>query len=93
MMKKIRLFATLRDIAGAKELAVPLDGVGTVRDLIRAVSETCPELGRKILNDQGELSGLVHVFVQGRNVMWLEGLDTVIGETDEIILVPPVAGG
>lgn len=92
-MRTIKLLATLRDLAGAKEITVPFENGGTVRELLHAVQQVSPELGAKILDQNGQLSGLVHVFVQGRNIDWLQGLDTVIDESDELMLIPPVGGG
>lgn len=91
-MRTIKLIANLRDIAGAREIDVPFENGGTVRDLIRAIESVCPPLAEKIFRD-GQLTGLVHVFVQGRNVEWLNGLDTVIEDTEDLMLIPPVAGG
>jgi molybdopterin synthase sulfur carrier subunit len=92
LMRTIKLLATLRDLTGAKEITVPFDG-GTVRELLHAVQQVSPELGAKILDQDGQLSGLVHVFVRGRNINWLQGLDTIIDESDELMLIPPVGGG
>jgi molybdopterin synthase sulfur carrier subunit len=92
-MRTIKLLATLRDLAGAREIAVPFENGGTVRQLIHAVREVSPELGAKIMDQNGQLTGLVHVFVHGRNIDWLQGLDTVVDESDELMLIPPVAGG
>ncbi|NDJ76276.1 MAG: MoaD/ThiS family protein [Chloroflexi bacterium] len=92
-MKTIRLFATIREIAGTKTLTVPFQDGETVRDLIRSIAGIHPEIGAKLLGDDGQLSNLIHVYVSGRNVEWLNGLDTVIRESDEVLLVPPTAGG
>jgi len=93
-MKTLKLFATLRDIAGAKEITVPFEDGQTVRQLIQTITEVQPELGCKILDETGdELSGLVHVMVHGRNIHWLDGLDTTIAEDDIVVLMPPSAGG
>jgi molybdopterin synthase sulfur carrier subunit len=92
-MKSIRLFATVRDIAGGKRLNVPFDGGGTVQDLIRAINGVNPELAEKLLDENGDLSTLVHIYVRGRNVEWLDGLDTVITDKDDVFIVPPMAGG
>ncbi len=70
-MASIKLFATLRDIAGAKVLEVSFENVSIARDL----------------------TGQVHILVNGRNIMWLQGLDTPISEADNVVLIPPVAGG
>ncbi len=92
-MRTIKLFATLRDFVGAREITVPFEAGGTARDLIEAVRQVNPALGDKIADRDGQLSGLVHIFVEGRNINWLQGLDTVIAETDEVFMIPPVAGG
>jgi MoaD family protein len=92
-MRTIKLFATLRDFVGAKDITVPFDGGGTARDLIQAIRQVNPALGDKIADQDGQLSGLVHIFVEGRNIDWLQGLDTVIADTDDVFLIPPVAGG
>ncbi len=92
-MKTLKLMATLRDLVGGKELEVPFEHGGTVRALIEAIGQVNPALKTKMLDDDGELNGVVHVLVGGRNVMWLDGLDTVIGDDDQVVLIPPAAGG
>lgn len=92
-MVTITLYATLREVAGGKYLEVPFEPGGTVRDFIRVLNETHPELAKMVVNGDGQLSGEVHLFVQGRNVIWLDEMNTVIGEGDAIDLIPPVAGG
>jgi molybdopterin synthase sulfur carrier subunit len=93
-MITIKLFATLRDIAGGvKTIQVPLGGTYTARDLALAVREMNPDLGAKLLTDQNQLTGQVHILVNGRNIEWLDGLDTRIAEGDTLALIPPVAGG
>lgn len=93
-MKTLKLFATLRDIAGQKEIQVPFQEGQTVRQLIRDISIVCPELGVHIVNADGELTGAVHILVHGRHVHWMEhGLDSTIRASDQIVLLPPSAGG
>ena len=92
--KTIRLYATLRDIVGDREITVPFEDGATVRDLIRAIQEASPELGAKILDQDGQLTKLVHIFVNGRNVLLLEqGLDTPITPDAQVSIFPPTAGG
>ncbi|MCD4687429.1 MAG: MoaD family protein [Anaerolineae bacterium] len=91
--KSVRLLATVRDIAGSKYISVPFVDGDTVRTLIAAINAHCPALGAKLLDEAGELSVVIHVYVGGRNVEWLDGLDTVIRASDDIFIVPPMAGG
>ena len=92
-MKRLKLFATLRDLAGTKEIYVPFDHDQSVRELIETIKVANPALGAQILDGDGNLTGAVHFLVEGRNIEWLNGLDTIIREKDEVILIPPVAGG
>jgi len=93
MEKTVRLFATLRDIAGQKEITVPFEDGQTVRDFIATIYSLMPELGQEIVDENGELTGLVHVMVHGRNIHWLDGMDTTIKASDQLVLMPPSAGG
>lgn len=91
--KKLKLFSTLRDAVGLKELTIPVESGQTVREMINVIGGFNPVLREKIIEESGELTGLVHILVNGRNIMWLQGLETVLTENDDIILLPPTAGG
>lgn len=91
--KTLKLLSTLRDIVGRKELIIPVENGQSIREMIDVIITIHPVLGQKIMDESGELTGLVHFLVNGRNIMWLQGLDTVLTETDDIILLPPTAGG
>ncbi len=93
MEKSLKLYSILRDAVGAKEVVIPFEGIHTVRDMIRVIGTVNPTLGAKIIGQDGELTGLVHILVHGRNIIWLQGLDTVVSDKDEVILIPPTAGG
>ena len=92
-MKTVKLLAMLRDVAGAHELEVPLADGATVRDMIDALGAVCPALRAKVVNADGELTGAAQIMINGRNVKWLQGLDTRIAATDELCLLPMVGGG
>ncbi len=92
-MKTIKILATLRELTGANELNVPLEEGDTVRDLIAAVGEICPELRDKALQEDGELTGAVQIMINGRHVRWLEGLDTRIQAKDQLMMMPLIGGG
>lgn len=91
--KKLKLFSTLRDAVGLKELIIPVENGQTIREMIDVIGGFNQVLREKIIEESGELTGLVHILVNGRNIMWLQGLDTVLSENDDIILLPPTAGG
>ena len=91
--RTVNLLATLRSVVGVKSISVPVCDGETVRDFIGALSEEHPALWQMMVNPEGELTGAVHVFVNGRNIQWLNGLDTLLTAEDQVILIPPSAGG
>ena len=89
----VRFYATLRDVVGARsaEVAVPKDS--TVRDLLDSLFADYPNLKPRVLEESGQLRRAVNVFVNGRSVRFLSGLDTELSPEDDIAIFPPVAGG
>ena len=51
----IKLFATLRDMVGAKTLEVSFARSGTVRDLLNAIGMAHPALKAKMVDEHGDL--------------------------------------
>ncbi len=89
----IRLYATLRRRAGARDLEVGWrDGV-SVGDALRQLLAQRPALEGRIFDPEGRIVPYVAVFVDGRDIRHLDGLATLLTEDDEIAVFPPVAGG
>ena len=55
--------------------------------------ERWPALERELLDGNGELHTGIHVFLNGRDVRYLGGLDMVIPESGDVRIFPPVGGG
>lgn len=90
----IGFFATLRPIVGGKTVEVDLPGGTTVRELVDHLVASFPGLGAAILDDEGELSRRVHVFIDGRSAIYLEhGLATRLAASQRVDVFPAVAGG
>jgi sulfur-carrier protein len=64
----------------------------TVREVLDALYEQYTELRERISEDGG-LRRFVNVYVDGEDIRFLEGLETPVGEGDEITILPAVAGG
>ena len=91
---KVHFFATYRQIIGGREIEIPAGPGLTVRALVDELIARYPGLRREWLNEQGELYGHVHSFVNGREVSFLpDGLQTALADTDVIKIFPPVGGG
>lgn len=90
---KVRLFATLRQVAGAKEVEVDLETGETVRHALERLVHLQPNLKERIFDEKGGLQRSIIILLKGRNIRLEEGLDTVLGEGDYLAIFPPVAGG
>jgi molybdopterin synthase sulfur carrier subunit len=78
------------NVGGVKSLDV--DG-GSIRAVVQSLVERHPALRPQILTDDGELNRFVNVYVNGQDVRYLEGLETPVAATDEVRLLPAMAGG
>jgi sulfur-carrier protein len=51
-------------------------------------------LGQKLLDEKGELYPHVHIFVNGRDAIYLEnGLESRLSPKDNVTVFPAVGGG
>jgi molybdopterin converting factor small subunit len=90
-MSTIRLPQVLRAQAGG-ERAIEVPGE-TIGDAVQALVGRHPGLESQLIASDGQLHRFVNVYLNGRDVRYLEGLDTPVGARDEIRLLPAIAGG
>lgn len=90
---QVSFYATLRAIVGGRVQEVNLPEGSDVRNLVDEIARRWPELQEHLFDETGSLSRRVNIFVEGRNVRWLAGLDTKLLGNPQIALFPPVAGG
>ena len=93
MRVRVKFLATLYDLTGVlkTEVDVP-DGI-TVGKLVEFLNEKFPKLKAEILDEEGRLKPMYNILVNGRAVEWLKGLDTELKDGDEVVFIPPAAGG
>jgi molybdopterin synthase sulfur carrier subunit len=89
----VKAYATLRDMLGTSKIEVALIEPVRIGDVLRRLTVDCPPLGDKLWDANGKLTGLITVFVNGRAIQYLQGLDTPVTDDDTISLFPPVGGG
>ncbi|MGJ7920170.1 ubiquitin-like small modifier protein 1 [Neobacillus sp. LXY-4] len=89
---QVKVFANLRDICGGVTVEVLPKG-DRVIDVLDRMIEMYPELNDEIFTEERSLKPFVHVYVNGRNIVHEDGLETKVKDTDQFALFPPVAGG
>jgi molybdopterin synthase sulfur carrier subunit len=90
---QVKLYASLRQAAGIKMMEVDIQLGTTIRDVLLEVTRRYPVLEKFVWKDQGELSELVHAFVNGENIRHLAGLETELTAEDHVDIFPPLVGG
>ena len=89
-----KLFATVADAAGERELTLDLGDEATVRDALDALFERHPQLRDEVLDDGDDLHehitllcGETNPFLDG------QGFAEPVDEDEMLALFPPVSGG
>ena len=93
-MGLVRLYATLRPRAGGERVVeVPWSPGDSIADVIRDLLRRKPGLQGHILDEEGQLLPHVNVFLNGRDIRHLNGLETRVDGEAELFIFPPVGGG
>ena len=65
----------------------------TVSALIDILDERFPGLGERLTEPDGQIRRWVNVFVDGRDIRTLQGMDTTLQSGAKVYIVPAIAGG
>ena len=91
---KVNFFATFRPIVGGKSVEVDVAQGATLQQVLNTLVARFPPIGPELFDQEGHLHGHVHVFVNGRDWVYLaDQLQTPIKVEDVINIFPPVGGG
>ncbi|MEW6592943.1 MAG: MoaD family protein [Candidatus Hadarchaeota archaeon] len=90
----VKFSLMFKDFVGVTEAKVDLAD-NTVRGLVEAlINKFGPTFGERVLDPKaGGLRRFVNVFVNGKDIRVLQGLDTKLEDGAEVRLIPAVAGG
>ena len=90
-MATIRIPPVLRpSVGGEKELTADGSNVG---EILRALAESHPDTQAQLFSPDGGLNRYVNVYLNDEDVRVLDGLDTSVGASDTLVILPAMAGG
>ena len=90
-MPTIRVPSALRTLTGgAADVEV---SAATVRDALSELDRRHPGIAAKVLDDAGAVKPFIRIYVRSEDIGGLSGLDTSVGDRDEIDIIPAIAGG
>ena len=90
-MATVRIPPVLRQsVGGEKELNADGSSVG---EILRSVAQEHPETESQLFGPDGGLNRYVNVYLNDEDVRVLNGLETQVGESDTLVILPAMAGG
>ena len=61
--------------------------------MLAALGQAHPGVGQRVLDERGTLRRHVNVFVNDESIRYLDGVETTVGDADEVWILPAVSGG
>jgi molybdopterin synthase sulfur carrier subunit len=90
-MATIKIPPVLRASVGGEKV---LDGSGeNVGEVLRGLASEHPATESQLFSADGQLNRYVNVYLNDEDVRVLDGLDTAVGESDTLVILPAMAGG
>jgi sulfur-carrier protein len=90
-MAKVRIPTPLRKFTGgADEVAASGSTIGQV---VADMDGRFPGIQERLCEADGRVRRFVNIYVNGDDIRFLANLDTAVKETDEVSIVPAIAGG
>lgn len=92
MKVKVRIFGDVAATLNRRHV-IELSENATVLAVIRAIQERAGQTRRAYLGEFKIGGPDLAILVNGRNIAFLNGLDTALSDEDEIVIMPFVSGG
>jgi sulfur-carrier protein len=83
----------LRQHTGGADHVTVAGAPGCVGEALAALWALHPGVRDLVVDEQGRVRQHVNVFVGDESIRWTGGLDTPVGDGDELWIVPAVSGG
>ena len=90
-MASVRIPTPLRKLTN--DLEVVSAAGANVGELIANLDLSFPGLRERICDEQGAVRRFVNIFVSDEDIRFLQELATPLKDTDEVSIVPAIAGG
>ena len=90
-MASVRIPTPLRKLTN--DLEVVSAAGANVGELLDNLDKAFPGLRERICDEQGNVRRFVNIFVNDEDIRFLEDRATPVKDTDEVSIVPAIAGG
>ena len=95
MSINVKFFAIFRDLLGLKELQLEAGSKEDLKliDLLESLFQRFGENFRAKILENGNIRPKVNIMINGRNIKFLDGVNSTLKDGDIVAIFPPVAGG
>ncbi|MGH2348540.1 MAG: cystathionine beta-synthase [bacterium] len=90
-MVSVYIPSPLRRLTGGQTRATV--AAKSIRDLLDGLEREFPGMKAELSDDRGEVRSFINVFKNGTEIRQLRGLETPLADTDEVSIIPAMAGG
>ncbi len=92
---KVRTILTLKKILGKGEVELSVPERSTLRELLTTmVNRWGDELASRLFEPKStSVLPYIRLMVNGRDIAFLNRMETVLQNGDEVLILPPVSGG
>jgi sulfur-carrier protein len=90
-MPTVKIPPVLRPKTGG-ESEVSASGA-SVGQVLAALAEAHPDTREQLFGPDGDLNRYVNVYLNDEDVRVLDGLETAVGDSDTVVILPAMAGG
>src|SRR5256885_16502339 len=88
-MKKVRIPTPLRKLTNNEEV-VEVDGA-TIGDAITELQSRYPGIKERLVDDKGEVRRFVNVYVNEKDIQFLQNQATPLKDGNEVSIIPAIA--
>ena len=90
-MATVRIPTTLRKLTNGQE-EVKAEGA-TIGAVLADLEKNFPGIKERLCDESGQVRRFVNIFANEEDIRFLANLDTPVKDSDEISIVPAIAGG
>jgi sulfur-carrier protein len=90
-MPSVRIPTPLRKLTNDVEVVQAAGG--NVGEIIDNLDQSFPGLKERLCDDDGNVRRFVNIFLNDEDIRFLDEKATVVKESDELSIVPAIAGG
>ena len=65
----------------------------SVKELLEQIIETNESLHNKIFDKQGNLNKFINIYLNDEDIRFLDNLETILKDGDNVVISPAISGG